>query len=159
MRDYVDYHNSSESREFQAYDENVNFGHSQEEYVQALLHLEEQISIKQRAMLKAHAESPFQDMSVFELAAAIGASTAQVTYSLYGRLGHLLADVLEPTREASATSTIWTRYIGEGYRSSGDDLVRWQMHSKLVEALSQLGWAHPTNDVNITHDIELAQNL
>jgi hypothetical protein len=130
------------------------------EYVNALRGLETRISARQRAVLKAHAESPGRVMSVFELAAAVGSETDNVTYSLYGRLGHMLANMLEPNTDPESDSNdqpIWTRYIGEDYRLEPGAPVSWIMHPELAEALGELGWARPTIEENPILDIELAE--
>jgi hypothetical protein len=132
---------------------------TQAEYVSALRQLEMQISPQQRAMLRAHAQTPGRVMSVFELAAAGGSSSDNLTYSLYGRLGHLLGNVLEPfIATDSGIQPIWTRYIGDDFRPGPDAPVHWIMHPELAAALEELGWATLARDENTLRDIELAES-
>jgi hypothetical protein len=116
------------------------------EYVNALRNLGTRISDKQRAMLKAHAEAPNRTLSVFELAELVGSDKDNTTYSIYGRLGHMLADELEPNSELENENSVWTRYIGEDFRPTPGAPVCWEMHPELAEALIELGWAHPSHN-------------
>ena len=119
---------------------------SKAEYINALRNLNTRLTEKQRAMLKAHAEAPDRTLSVLELAAAAGSETDNTTYSVYGRLGHMLADELEPNCELENEPPIWTRYIGDDFRPEPGALVYWEMYPELAEALVELGWAHPAHN-------------
>lgn len=91
------------------------------EYATALRRLSGTITGQQRKMLKAHAEAPGLLLSVSELAEVAGQSTDDFTYSVYGRLGHLLANELEPEVDTEpGPKPIWTRYIGEDIRLTDD---------------------------------------
>jgi hypothetical protein len=148
----------ADSSQFQEAD-SIGEWFSQAEYVNALRQIETQISPKQRAMLIAHAEAPGQIMSVFELAAAGGSTRDNLTYSLYGRLGHLLGDVLEPDfANSSDRPPIWTHYIGEDFRPSPGAPVSWLMHPELAAALEELGWARLAREASPFHDIEYAES-
>ena len=100
-------------------------------------------------------------MTVFQLAAAVGSSTDNITYSLYGRLGHLLAEALEPNGEAdfdSDSKPLWTRYIGDDYRLEPDAPISWMMHQELADALGEIGWAEPSQNSNPIFDIAQAED-
>lgn len=129
------------------------------DYVNVLRVLEPQISPTQRAMLKAHAEAPNQILSVFELAEAGGSTSDNLTYSMYGRLGHLLGNELEPSFEFTAGATpVWTRYIGEDFRPNVISPVYWKMHPELAAALETLGWATLAADDDPFRDVEAAES-
>lgn len=131
---------------------------SKEEYASALRQIEPRINKEQRLMLKAHAEAPGKVMTVFQIAAAAGSSDDNLTYSLYGRLGHMLAEALDPASNAEFESGgIWTRYIGEDHRLEPGAPVSWRMRQELAEALGEVGWAKPSQDNNPFHDVALAK--
>lgn len=120
---------------------------SRADYVNALCNLGTCINDQQRAMLKAHAEAPDRKLSVAALAAAVGSHTDNTTYSVYGKLGHMLADELEPNiqLELGNETPVWTRYIGWDFRPASGELVHWEMYPELAEALVELGWARSSH--------------
>lgn len=109
---------------------------SAEEYRDALVQLSDDLSPLHRRMLVAHAEAPDCMLSVRQLAAAGGYDKPSITYSQYGRVGHMLAQALGITEQWK----VWTYIIGDGFRTEEGELI-WEMHPALVDALVMLGWA------------------
>lgn len=121
------------------------------EYQDALHRLEVSITLVQRRMLIAHAEAPECMLSVRQLAAAGGYDKRNVTYSQYGRLGHLIATSLGALEQWK----VWTHFIGQGFRTENGELI-WKMHPELVEALVLLGWASRSSARSSLEDIAIA---
>lgn len=131
---------------------------SKDDYIAALRQSEPQLTPKHRAMLKAHAEAPDQVLDVFDLAAAAQSQIDNATYSIYGRLGHLLARALEQGEDFDDQAhVVWTRHIGEDFRPKAGDAVYWKMHPELAEALLDIGWANPRQIDDPLRDIAEAQ--
>ena len=110
---------------------------SADEYQAAIQSLGNAITPLHRRMLVAHADAPDCMLSVRQLAAAGGYDRPHITYSQYGRLGHLIAGSLGI--EANWKGW-WTHIIGQGFRTESGELI-WQMHPELVDALVALGWS------------------
>ena len=121
------------------------------EYQDALRNLDESITLVQRRMLVAHAEAPECMLSVRQLAAAGGYDRPNVTYSQYGRLGHLIAESLGALEQWK----VWTRFIGQDFRTENGELI-WKMHPELVDALVFLGWASRSSARSSLEDIVIA---
>lgn len=109
---------------------------SSDDYYDAIVTLGKSITPLHRRMLVAHAEAPDCILSVRQIAAAGGYENTSITYSQYGRLGHLIAESLGVTEKWK----VWTHFIGYGFRTDTNELV-WEMHPELVEALVKLNWA------------------
>ena len=127
--------------------------HTANEYQDAFCRLDESITVVQRRMLVAHAEAPDCMLSVRQLAAAGGYDKPNVTYSQYGRLGHLIASSLGITEPWK----VWTHFIGHGFRAESGELI-WKMHPALVQALIALGWASRSSIRTSLEDIALASD-
>lgn len=125
--------------------------HTVNDYQNALCRLDGSITVVQRRMLVAHAEAPDCMLSVRQLAAAGGHHKPNVTYSQYGRLGHLIADSLG----VAELWKVWTHFIGQGFRAESGELI-WKMHPELVQALVVLGWASRSSIRTSLEDIALA---
>ena len=124
---------------------------SSAEYREAINNLAHKITPLHRQMLVAHADAPDRIISVRQLAAAGGYDHPNITFSQYGRLGHLIARAL-----GVEYLEVWTEVLGMGFRTESRE-VMWEMHPKLAEALVSLGWTSRSTTYTSLTDIARAE--
>lgn len=125
---------------------------SAEQYRLAINSLGNAITPLYRRMLVAHAEAPDGMLSVRQLAAAGGYDKPHVTYSQYGRFGHLIGRSLGIDNDWK----VWTNVIGQGFRTESGELI-WAIHPELAEALVAVGWSRAARVSTLLADIAQAE--
>jgi len=115
-----------------------------EEYVEAFLSSRSEISDKQLEVLRAQYAAPDKTVTASELADAVGYDHFLPANSLYGSIGHLLADELgrKPKRQTEQFKHWWS-VLSTG--ESGRDGFEWTMRLQVAEALEKLGLVEPDN--------------
>ncbi len=114
-------------------------------YKKGLIAIENRLSMTQRAMLKSHAEAPNHSLSVLDLAHSAGSRKSQVTSALYGKVGRVLAEEIDPAAKQPYDPNkqrIWTYYLAGDFRLHHELPLCWTMHKALAQALFDLGWAN-----------------
>lgn len=113
-----------------------------EEYVEAFLSSKSKISDKQLEVLRVQYSTTDKTVTASELADAVGYDHFLPANSLYGSIGHLLADELgrKPKRQTEQFKHWWS-VLSTG--ESGDDGFEWTMRLQVAEALEELGWVEP----------------
>jgi len=112
------------------------------EYVAALQSLLKQNKVNdwQQAILSAQYWAPNHTAGAAELGNTVGCHFNFVNIQ-YGNLGHLIADEIgfKPDQREIGTYR-WWKVLAEGWKNSENRFI-WRMHTKVAEALEELGWA------------------
>jgi len=113
-----------------------------EEYVEAFLSSRSEISDKQLEVLRAQYAAPDKTVTASELAEAVGYDHFLPANSLYGSIGHLIADELgrKPKKQTKQFKHWWS-VLSTG--ESGSDGFEWTMRLQVAEALEKLSWVEP----------------
>ena len=110
---------------------------SVEDYMAALLSVEQSITPNQRAMLIAHAQAPGCVLSMRALADVAGFPSHGMANIQYGKLGRRFADFFDVTDLPNQTQALaWS----DGSPDKEGHFT-WILREPLVEALCALGWA------------------
>lgn len=112
-------------------------------FEQALLAVELKMSAAQRAMLVGHAYAPKRIASMRRLAEFGGYDDFKKANLQYGRLGRLVAAELGVTGLANKTQALATG----GNELDEHGHWQWQLRDNLAEALENLGWIEPLEDL------------
>jgi predicted HNH restriction endonuclease len=114
-----------------------------EKYEQVLSASKSEISAKQLEMLRAQYASPGRTATATDLADDIGYQHFLPVNSLYGRLGHLLSDKLgrSPETENEQYDHWWAVISTGALKENG--FFEWTMHQQFAEALENLAWVDP----------------
>lgn len=126
---------------------------SAEDYIAALLSVEESITENQRAMLIAHAEAPKHVLSMRALADVAGFPSHGMANIQYGKLGRKFAyffDVFDLPNQTQALA--WS----DG-TSDKDGHFTWILREPLVEALCALGWAKVPGTKGFAREVALRE--
>lgn len=110
--------------------------YSADAYFRAFRKLGQEVSEAHRRMLCANAGAKGRTLDVFALATAAGQTSEKVTYSQYGRLGHLVAKALGHHR----VERVWTRLLAKDSRNERTGRVQWTLHQPVATAVKALGW-------------------
>lgn len=118
-------------------------------YVSALRAIE--LSEVERQVLIAQYQMPQRTSSPAQLAEKLGYRDAIAVHGIYGRLGHRIAEILDPrsvrpdpedryTRTELEGQPVWITYLSSWERTQGENpAIVWTMRPNLARALEELG--------------------
>lgn len=130
---------------------------SKEEYIQGFNDIKKRISKNQLCLLQKQYYSPNKIVTATQLAELSEIKGGRpVVNSIYGRLGHLLADAigLKPNQRQSGDYNWWS-ILSSGYVNKNN--FCWQMYEEVALALEALGWVN--EKLNINHLQELSDHI
>lgn len=128
---------------------------SKEEYIKGFNDIKERISKNQLCLLQKQYYSPNKIVTATQLAELAEIKGGRpVVNSLYGRLGHLLADAigLKPNQRKSGDYNWWS-ILSSGYVNKNN--FYWQMYEEVALALEALGWVNQKLDINNKNHLEI----
>ncbi|MFM6355085.1 MAG: hypothetical protein ACKPH7_10555, partial [Planktothrix sp.] len=126
-----------------------------EEYILGFKDIKENISKNQLCLLQKQYYSPHKIVTATQLAELAEIKGGRpVVNSLYGRLGHLLADAigLKPNQRKSGDYNWWS-ILSSGYVNQNN--FYWQMYDEVALALEALGWVNQKLDINNKNYLEI----
>lgn len=109
---------------------------SSEDYLAALLSIEDSMTAKQKEMLIAHAQAPKHVLSMRALADVAGYKNHTTANMQYGALGRKFADFFSVTDLPNQTQAIAS---SDGV-ADGNGHFTWTLRELLVDALVEIGW-------------------
>lgn len=110
-----------------------------EDYIKAFLNNETKVSSRQRQMLVAHYNAPYQLQTMRQLALSAGYKSYVSANLEYGKVGHLVADYVGLDNPGN-----WTLFLAIGAPSrASDGEFAWILRDPLAKALEHLGWVGP----------------